>query len=177
MLESLAAVAIGVVAATYAVIKLQKPKIEHAKRDLEDDKANAGSKAANASAASCGFPEVSFDALTVYERYLARAKEIVSGAPYWKFIDNEDFARLTVDGAEATLSWLDISSECSGSWETGSINVSFPNTLLTLPEKVFHVWKAEERAKYNKREEDRVRAARMEANEWEAYAARKRRFG
>ncbi len=102
---------------------------------------------------------MTFAAVTAYERYLARAKEVVSGAPFWKSVDNEDFAQLSVDGAEATLSWLDISSGYYGGYETDRESVSFPATLLAMPEDAFKKWKAEQRAEYDRTQEEAARAA------------------
>lgn len=122
---------------------------------------------------------MSFAAIGAYERWLTRAKAVVSGAPFWKSIDNEDFARLEVDGRQATLWWLDISSGYYGSWETDSLSVSFDASLLTMPEKDFVAWKAEERAKYDvhAEAERRVALERREAQERASYEALKRKFG
>lgn len=106
---------------------------------------------------------MSFQAVTAYERFVARAKDAVSGAPYWKFIDNEEFARLGVEDDVATLTWLDISSGYYGSWETDSCSISFPASILALSDEDFAAWKAEEDAKYKREKMEREQAEKAAA--------------
>lgn len=85
---------------------------------------------------------MSFDAFTVYERYLDRAKRVVVGPPFNCDIAHEDTCRLTVDGTEAVLMWTDISSGYYGdSPDVDTKEYRFTTALLTMSETEFKAWK------------------------------------
>jgi hypothetical protein len=49
---------------------------------------------------------------TLYEaaQILERARLIVSGAPFWQSADDEEFAKIVIDGEKATLFWPEVHS-------------------------------------------------------------------
>ena len=91
---------------------------------------------------------MSFDSVTQYEKYLQRALQVVSGAPYFKYVENQEFARLAVDGEDAVLSWLEIASGYEGYYETEKESATFPASLLLLPYAEFSAWQDKEKSEW-----------------------------
>lgn len=91
------------------------------------------------------------DAKDICERYdamVAKAIEVVHGGPpYWGFVYNQEWPRLSVDGDTATLRWC-IEGIEYGAPDLGSEECSFPVRLLLIPAPELAAWKAKEAAKY-----------------------------
>ncbi len=88
-----------------------------------------------------------------YQRLVARALEIVDGAPYWSHISSGDisefgFAQLTIDGDKAVLFWPCTESD----WDScmlSSDSREFPALLLEMHDAELVKWKKNQRAKYD----------------------------
>lgn len=92
-----------------------------------------------------------------------RALHVLDGAPFWGHTyGHERFARLSIEGGEATIRWQDTESDYDG-WRTYEDSTSFPATLLTMPADELAAFKAraaeEEKRKAAREQEARVREA------------------
>lgn len=117
-------------------------------------------------------------ALEATSALITRALAVASGAPNWKFVANEEFAQLSLDGDEATLIWPE--NETSYDLTTvGAQTFTFPVELLFIDEAAFVAWKADARAQYDRKHEDEKRKARqaVEAQERATFEALKRKYG
>ncbi len=104
-------------------------------------------------------------ALDLVDRLTKRAIKVVEKAPHWKWVDNEDWARLVIhEAGEVELEWFKTTIEYD-SPHLEEHSVTFPFVLLTMHEAAFEAWKAAELEKYNRMEElrkaDRVHQREM----------------
>jgi hypothetical protein len=111
-----------------------------------------------------------------YERILERARKIVNTCPFWAYT-NDDFARLSIDGDNATVEWPSADS----SWDSCIVErnaMSFPAALLLLDGAALDVWQADQRAEYERRreEENEANLRRALERERETYLALKRKY-
>lgn len=121
-------------------------------------------------------------AISEVEQILERAFLITDGPPFF-MIAEQEYARISVDGDEATLIWPEYAGGYyagDGSIETQSIK--FPAELLLMSIDQLKVWKAAHRKQYDdnekaKREfEARARAAQRTAEELRLLAALKEKY-
>ena len=113
-----------------------------------------------------------------YEALVSRALEIIVKAPYWKFAyEAEDWARLTIEGNDATITWPEVYVE----YESPSIereSCSFKASLLFITDDELAIWKKEQLEVYEKAQEERDAEARAdkETAERALYARLKERY-
>jgi hypothetical protein len=109
------------------------------------------------------------DTIAAYDALVARAIAIVDKAPFWRYVGEPSFARLTVDGDTATLMWPEAIQAC---------HVSFASALLTLSGREFDEWKAEEMRLHQRKERERKaqEIAEREQSERAALAALKAKY-
>ena len=106
------------------------------------------------------------DVIAAYDALVARAIDVVDKAPYWKYISEPKFARLSVDGDEAVLIWPDTETDYDWTRITEQA-VQFDARLLRLPDDELTAWKAEQMRLYEQGKKEREEAARAEREESE----------
>ena len=113
------------------------------------------------------------------DQILKRAKEIVSDAPYFTYVAQEEHASIIIDDGEATIYWPEASSGYYDSCSIETQSRSFPSELLLMDDEQFVAWKSKERAKYNEAQKARTIAAVVEREREEraAYERLKAKFG
>ncbi len=118
-------------------------------------------------------------ALDLVDRLLKRAIKVVERAPYWKYVDNDDWARLVIhEAGEVELEWFENTVEYD-SPHLEEHSVTFPVVLLTMPEAAFEKWKEAELEKYHRVEELKKadRARQKEMSERATLLALKAKYG
>ncbi len=118
-------------------------------------------------------------ALNLIDRLMKRAIKVVEKAPYWKWVDNKDWARLFIhEDGEVKLEWFENTIKYDNP-HLEEHSVTFPFVLLTMPEAAFERWKEAELEKHNRAEEQRriERAQLKEMTERAQLAALKAKYG
>jgi hypothetical protein len=117
------------------------------------------------------------DTIAAYDALVARAIAIVDKAPFWRYVGEPSFARLTVDGDTATLMWPEAETYYD-STTIQACHVSFASALLTLSGREFDEWKAEEMRLHQRKERERKaqEIAEREQSERAALAALKAKY-
>lgn len=113
-----------------------------------------------------------------YSQLVSRALEVVDQAPYWAYVDEPDYARLTIDGETATLIWPHDEMEYDMSTITCE-HKCFEARLLFISDEELRAWKEEQLRLYREQQEQRNReaVAQREAAERAMYENLKKRFG
>lgn len=118
-----------------------------------------------------------------YDTLIDRATAALSGAPFWQYIDEDNPARLVIEGDTATLEVADAVSGYEGLCLLEIEKHSFPVELLTIPDAAFAQWKAAEDRRYHERKaENRAKelaASKVakEARDRSEYARLVKKFG
>lgn len=117
-------------------------------------------------------------AIKTYDWLISRACEITSDAPYWSTVYNEQYARMSIDGETAEIVWPEAESDYGDGCTIGHNAVRFPARLLLMSDAELAAWKTEQRAIYDReQEEKKVAAARArEAHERAAYERLRAKF-
>jgi len=103
--------------------------------------------------------------LLEFQQLLNRALVIVVDAPHWSYVGEPRYARLTIDGDEATLIWPEIESDGYGWSGIEPRSVTFESRLLFVGKAELAIWKQDKRAEYD---------AKQRLNAADAAAARER---
>ena len=120
------------------------------------------------------------DIFTDYDEVMQRAIKVLSGAPYRKYLQNEEYARWVItEDDQVRVDWLEIGSGYYGDWETENCHATFPVALLRMSAKEFAAWKAEHEAEAKAVEAARQAAAKHqnELHEFAVYQQLKRKYG
>lgn len=110
-------------------------------------------------------------AIDLVDRLLTRALLTIQGAPYWKYVDEPDYAFIEIEDDNCFVYWpsVDHAEELSGI-EQGQ--ASFPARLLFISSDEFSQWRAAEKKRY--KDEKRARAQAAEVEEARTLEARER---
>lgn len=122
--------------------------------------------------------ESAASALEAVDALRARALVVVADAPYWKYVSEPEWARVSLHGETAVLHLCKAEVDWdSPSFETEEIK--FPSVLLFISDGDLAVWKEEHQRAYDQQQAQRTATARAakEAEERAAYEALKRKFG
>lgn len=117
-------------------------------------------------------------AIETYDWLISRACEIAEGAPYWSSVYDEKYARISIDGETAKLIWPEAESDYGDSCTIGHNAVSFPARLLLMSDNELAAWKVEQRAIYDRKQEEKKMAVARdrEAQERAAYERLRAKF-
>lgn len=116
-------------------------------------------------------------AIADYDELVARALEVVEGAPYWAYVDQPRYGRLSISKDLATITW----PEADTSYDVCLIEVqevSFPAGLLTIERAELEAWKAEQNAEYDRKQMaiQRAHAEAVKQQEMAVLAALKAKY-
>lgn len=120
--------------------------------------------------------------ITNYDELIAKAIIIATGVPGFCSVE-EKFARLSIDGDAATLTWPEIASGYYNDTHIEAQTKAFPAKLLLLTTEQLTEWLAFEKIRYNneRAEQHRVITITAELNrvaqEKITYAALKQKYG
>jgi hypothetical protein len=114
------------------------------------------------------------DALKIVEELRKRALKVVDRAPYWRFVDNEDWAKIAIlDDGNVELSWFEETVKYDSA-TLRKYEVVFPSVLLLMPGAALDNWKAEQMVQWDLRMAERL--AEQEALERVQLAALKAKY-
>lgn len=123
--------------------------------------------------------EAASGAIEAYDALLERALSIIDKAPYWTYVHEPFWARLDIEGDEATLS---LPRAGGGGYDDPCTiereDVTFLTALLFLSEEELAAWKAEQMSLYEEAEQQRKanNRAAAEADERRVLATLKAKY-
>ena len=114
--------------------------------------------------------------IDAYCDLLARALKVVSAHPHYVYTDNEDNARVWIDGETAHLSWIEYESDYYGGGTCSTCSTSFPAELLVMSDSDLEKFQESATAEEQERllkvraAEARVMQHRMEERDRQEFA-------
>ena len=117
-------------------------------------------------------------AVALYNMLVQRALEILEYAPFRKHVWNPEYARLSIEGTVAALTWPVVESGYEGDYYIERGCCSFPAALLFISDDELAAWKIDQRAIYDQQQREREadEARGREAAERAAYERLKQKF-
>jgi hypothetical protein len=76
--------------------------------------------------------ESALNFIVEYQALLELALKVVSDVPFYVCVENEESARLDIDGDEAVLSWIYYESDYYGGGSCSNSQTSFPVDILLI---------------------------------------------
>lgn len=122
------------------------------------------------------------DVVAEYDKLVQRAIEVLSDAPCWTHIGEEEYARLEVTKDGARLRWPEDESYYDSTTIERRESICFDPTLLTISADQLKAWKAEQKRLYEARQKaeraakTKADAAAEEAHEKALFAALKKKY-
>lgn len=122
-------------------------------------------------------------AVSVVDELIERAKMILSDAPYFTYIPEEKYVRLSVDGEIAKLVWPESHSGYYDSCSIEEQSKEFPAELLLMERAEIELWGTEqkriydENARINREHQEKVRAERQRREELRILAELQEKYG
>lgn len=105
------------------------------------------------------------DAVANNDELITRARLILGGAPYFSYIPEEQYVRLSVEDDTAVLVWPESHSGYYDSCSIEEQSKDFPVELLQMSQQEIAIWSAEQKRLYDERERVKTEEARKRAAE------------
>jgi parvulin-like peptidyl-prolyl isomerase len=122
------------------------------------------------------------EAVAANDELIARARLILSEAPYFTYIPEEQYVRLSIEDDMAVLVWPESHSGYYDSCSIEEQSKDFPLELLRMTTAEITIWSAKQRHIYDENQkveaarQAKVRAEQTRRNELAALAALKAKY-